>query len=217
MLKKIAPRPRGRKATPFDAGILLDAAQLVFAREGVDGASVRAIARVAGCDPALIYYHFAHKEAMFQALLDRKFRALIPDLEEAVRREAPLRERVENILAVFEKHLRKDAGFRALIRGQVVQGAEPIRMALIPFIHHIQGLIRDLLEEGIARGELRPDLPLPFTGFFLVRTYLEMLDLFPSIGPQLLNLPADEALTRGRQAWLDLFWRGAAHPSEAHP
>ncbi|MDE3246833.1 MAG: TetR family transcriptional regulator, partial [Acidobacteriota bacterium] len=45
------------------------------------GASIRAIARAAGCDPALIYYHFESKEAMFLALLDRKMPPVARELE----------------------------------------------------------------------------------------------------------------------------------------
>lgn len=209
-----ALRPRGPKPEKIEPSALLDAAQAVFAAHGVEGASVRAIARAAGCDPALLYYHFDHKEAMFQALLDRKFSVLLPDLEAAVAGPAALKERLANTLQVLGRHLREDAGFRALIRGQAVQGAEPIKTALATFIRRLQGLIWNLLAEGVASGELRKDLPVPLAGFFLVRTYLEMLDLFPAMGPHFLPIPVPEALDLGERAWLDFFWRGAAASEE---
>lgn len=208
-------RPRGPKPEKMEASVLLDAAQTVFTQHGVEGSSLRAIARAAGCDPALIYYHFEHKEAMFQALLERKFSALLPDLESAVAGPRPLKERLAETLRVFARHLKDDAGFRALIRGQAVQGAEPIKTTLAAFLRRLQGLIWNLLEEGVASGELRRDLPVPLAGFFLVRTYLEMLDLFPAMGPHFLPMPVPEALERGEQAWIDFFWRGASAPEES--
>lgn len=207
-------RSRGPKPEKIEASALLDAAQTVFAQHGVAGASLRAIARTAGCDPALIYYHFEHKEAMFQALLERKFSRLLPDLETAVAGPAPLKERLGHILQVLGRHLKDDAGFRALIRGQAVQGAEPIKVTLAAFLRRLQGLIWNLLQEGVASGELRRNLPVPLAGFFLVRTYLEMLDLFPAMGPHFLPMPVPEALELGERAWLDFFWRGAAASEE---
>ena len=75
-------RPRGPKPTRMDADQLLNAAQEVFARDGLRAASLRAIARQAGCDPALIYYHFDSKEAMFTALLDRRIPPLVEELKQ---------------------------------------------------------------------------------------------------------------------------------------
>ena len=48
------PKSRGPKPTKVDPDQLLDAAQAVFAEDGLRAASLRAIARRAGCDPALI-------------------------------------------------------------------------------------------------------------------------------------------------------------------
>jgi AcrR family transcriptional regulator len=46
---------------------LLDAALAVFAREGVDAASIKTIGRAAGVAPALIYHYFENKEALLAA------------------------------------------------------------------------------------------------------------------------------------------------------
>ena len=56
--------------------LILDAATEVFARDGLDGASLRAIARAAGYTPAAIYFHFDSKEAIYAGLLERSLAAL---------------------------------------------------------------------------------------------------------------------------------------------
>jgi AcrR family transcriptional regulator len=43
------------------------AARVSFARHGWDGTSMRAVARHAGVDPALVHYYFASKEALLDA------------------------------------------------------------------------------------------------------------------------------------------------------
>ncbi len=49
--------------------LILEAARQVFAEEGLDGASLRAIAVRAGYTPAALYFHFDSKEAMYAEVL----------------------------------------------------------------------------------------------------------------------------------------------------
>ncbi|MEX0344274.1 MAG: TetR/AcrR family transcriptional regulator [Rhizobiaceae bacterium] len=51
---------------------ILDAAEIVFARSGFAGASVREIAERAGVAQALIHYHFKTKENLFEAMTARR-------------------------------------------------------------------------------------------------------------------------------------------------
>lgn len=50
---------------------LIDAAEMVFARDGFEGASLREIMRVAGANPAAVHYHFGGKAGLLDAVLDR--------------------------------------------------------------------------------------------------------------------------------------------------
>jgi TetR/AcrR family transcriptional regulator, cholesterol catabolism regulator len=50
---------------------LVDAALTVFARDGVDAASIKKIGRAAGVAPALIYHYFESKEALLTAVVQR--------------------------------------------------------------------------------------------------------------------------------------------------
>src|ERR1700733_12731968 len=49
--------------------LILDAAREVFAAEGLEGASLRAIATRAGYTPAALYFHFDSKEAIYAEVL----------------------------------------------------------------------------------------------------------------------------------------------------
>ncbi len=221
-------RTRGPKATKVDPSHLLDAAQKVFAREGVQGASIRAIAREAGCDPSLLYYHFDSKEEMFAALLERKFNVLTPALEEVANRPLPLRETLWAVLGVFGTHVKTDAGFRALVRGQVINGAEPIKDTLAPYLIRLQRLLGDLFRRGIESGELRGDLAVPVITFLFARTYMEIQDLVPTFATRVVKVSPAQALAMAELEWFNLFWRGIAadplapcsalaFPKEIHP
>jgi AcrR family transcriptional regulator len=65
----VSPRT-GRRAGGGDTRTAIAAAaREEFARSGYDGATIRAIARVAGVDPALVHHYFATKERLFVAVM----------------------------------------------------------------------------------------------------------------------------------------------------
>ena len=56
--------------------LVLDAARTVFEELGIDGASMREIARKAGYTPGAIYSYFDSKEAIYGALLSESLERL---------------------------------------------------------------------------------------------------------------------------------------------
>ncbi|MFI0452292.1 TetR family transcriptional regulator [Actinomadura sp. 6N118] len=65
-----ARRPPGRRPGPTETReAILASARELFAEKGYDGASLRAIARGAGVDPALVHHFFGNKEGVFIAAM----------------------------------------------------------------------------------------------------------------------------------------------------
>lgn len=64
--------------------LILDAARRVFEAEGLDGASMRAIAKAAGYTPGAIYFHFPNKEAIYAAVLRELLERLVAAVGRAV-------------------------------------------------------------------------------------------------------------------------------------
>ena len=91
---------------------ILDAATDRFAAEGFHGAGMRSIAAQAGCNVAILYRHFESKEAMLEAVVERRRAQWLtgtPPVERRVSVEATLRE-------LFEFMLTRDAEFERLFR-----------------------------------------------------------------------------------------------------
>ncbi len=64
----------GRRPGHADTrGAIVEAAKRVFAAKGYDGASLRAIAREAGVDPALVHHYFDGKASLFVAAMALPF------------------------------------------------------------------------------------------------------------------------------------------------
>ncbi len=60
---------RQKAVSDLKRELILDAARKVFEADGLDGASLRAIAAGAGYTPAALYFHFESKEAIYAEVL----------------------------------------------------------------------------------------------------------------------------------------------------
>ena len=73
-------RQRFREAT---SRAVLEAAEQVFAEDGLHGASMSRIAERAGVAVGTLYNHFKDREALFNALLDQRRAELLDELDRA--------------------------------------------------------------------------------------------------------------------------------------
>lgn len=101
--------------------LILEAAREVFAAEGLEGASLRAIATRAGYTPAALYFHFDSKEAIYAEVLHGSLAALGLTVDGAVAKaqgaEAKLRAAATTFFRFYAKNPRDlDLGFY-LFRG----------------------------------------------------------------------------------------------------
>jgi AcrR family transcriptional regulator len=203
-------RTRGPKASRVEPAQILAAAERVFSDQGLRAASLRAIAAEAGCDPALIYYHFESKEAMFLALLDRIFPPLHEALVDlATQDHRPTAERLWEVLQLYHRHMGHHVGLRAIIRGELMRGAEGLQPQIAQRILRNAEQVARILREGQRRGELRSDLDPRLATFFLLKTFIETLDFAPRFG-ELLQQPMQIRIPEAVLAWFHLYWRGIA-------
>ena len=100
-----APRPtarRGRRAAGSDTRAdILEAARGLFATNGYDGTSLRAIAREAGVDPALVHHYFDGKDALFAASVNLDALPMAPHTIIAAVAEGPPDELGARIVRTF--------------------------------------------------------------------------------------------------------------------
>lgn len=96
-----AAATRKRAVSDLKRGLILQAAERVFEAEGLEGASLRAIAREAGYTPAALYFHFDSKEALYGAVLEQSLAALNARVADAIADAAAPAERLEAAALAF--------------------------------------------------------------------------------------------------------------------
>ncbi len=94
---KASPKGERRVAlAAFKRDAIITAARQVFAAQGLEGATIRAIAEAAGIAPGTVYLQFDSKEAIYAEMLTASLADLLKSLREAV---APAMPRAERLLA----------------------------------------------------------------------------------------------------------------------
>ncbi|MGE0768202.1 MAG: TetR/AcrR family transcriptional regulator [Hyphomicrobiaceae bacterium] len=133
--------------------IILEAALRVFEREGLDGASMRAIGDEAGYTAAAIYFHFDSKEAVYSELLSRSLDRLIERVEGAVASRRKSQQKLEvAALALFDFYAENprdlDLGFYLFRGGIKPRGiAHDVDAALNAKLAKALGVLGAALEE----------------------------------------------------------------------
>ncbi|MCE2390390.1 MAG: TetR/AcrR family transcriptional regulator [Proteobacteria bacterium] len=109
---------------------ILDAATELFAAEGFHGTGMRSIAASADCNVAVLYRHFESKQAMLEAVVERRRAQWLTDTPPVERRgsaDATLR-------ALFEFMLTRDAEFERLFRIAQSEAARSSTRAISPHL-----------------------------------------------------------------------------------
>jgi AcrR family transcriptional regulator len=91
--------------------LVLDAARAVFEEHGIDGASIREIAKRAGYTPGAIYTYFDRKEAIYAVLLEESLDRLQTSVEKAKLHKSSAEKASEADLAGRNLSLKANAWF----------------------------------------------------------------------------------------------------------
>ncbi len=193
-------RRRKQAVDSLKRDLILEAAQRVFETEGLEGASLRAIAAEAGYTPAALYFHFASKEALYAALLDRSLAALKAQVDAAAAAAAGPEERFrETALAFYDFYAENprdlDLGFYLFRGGLKPKGLgadhdQALNAALLASLEPIGEAARDLGLPAGDRGPFLADLFAHMSGLLLLE-HTGRIRMFGASGRGLLERRLD--------------------------
>ena len=172
--KKPKRRGRGRptKAQPQGDVALLDAAQSAFARYGFEGATLRGVAAAAGVDPALVAHYFGSKKALWEAVVDRMAKRLLPriaELEELKRQtNIPIRIRLGNGLWQIVSAVCEEPEFGMFLSRAGAEKNERLNLIVKKLLRPHHDAFRPILLEAMQR-KVVGNQPVEILYFMLVQ------------------------------------------------
>jgi AcrR family transcriptional regulator len=211
--------PRFEKLEPALKHRILDAALKEFGAFGYGAASMNRLVKGAGISKGAIFKYFGTKAGLFSYV----YRSSLQEVKEQLRtvrdssRADPFFDRLEKVLRAgleFTTHRPMSAAiyYRVIYTGDAPHGNH--------ILSEIQGtsrrFLKALIEDGVQKGELRPDIDAERTAFiiqsvldrFLQAHYLEFMA--PAIDRSISGEGTDPS--SGSEKWIreiaDLFRNG---------
>ncbi len=176
--------------------LILDAAGRAFGRYGFRKTTVGDIVREAGVARATVYKHFATKDDMFRAVIDREVEDIVATVRAAVEGETTTYDRLRTAGLVHTEAIREKVNVFRLTMDALPDvlnrtHADTERVAL-----EALNLYEWILSEGVEAGEIEvDDIPttawsilLAFKGVFMATVAGQMQDLMPRVVDTLLDL-----------------------------
>ncbi len=108
---------------------ILDAALVLFRKEGFDSATMRDIAQKAGVATGAAYYYYPSKDAIVMDFYQRSCAEMQPKIEAALEHASGLHVRLRELIRVKLIHF---APYRGVLRALLRNGADP-KYPLSPF------------------------------------------------------------------------------------
>lgn len=196
----MSARPKRTRDAEASRARVWAAAAAEFAARGFDGAKVDRIAAAAHVNKAMLYYHFASKAGLYNAVLQDTFAAIT----EAVRGvrdkggtpDAQLRAWVKAIALVAEAR----PFFPPIWLREIAEGGRHLDPKVAQHLREVLSMLAAILHEGVAAGTMKPAHPFlvqlsivgPLTLFIASRPLRQKFAHVPK--PVSLDLSIDEVV-----------------------
>jgi len=153
---------------------ILSAAALEFAERGYAGARVDRIARRAGVNKAMLYYHFVSKQALYRALLRQIFSRAADRIQPIATASLPADAKIDQVIATMAGFIEDHAFFPAIMMREVAEGGAHLDPDTLKALARIPSAVGTIVQQGIADGSVRPMHPIAayFTMFAPIVMYL---------------------------------------------
>lgn len=152
---------RAAKAERTRARILAAAEQL-FAERGFSDTRLDDVAAAAGLTRAALFYHFPDKRALYTAVLEDVFGALLARIESLLVRGGPLAPRVEAAVEAWVDAVGARPSIARILLREAAGARPDPKWSLLPDFHRFLDMGRALIADGRRSGELHPIRDDPF-------------------------------------------------------
>ncbi len=136
---------------------IVEAAMIVFARSGFHEARMDDIAEEAGLSKGALYWYFDSKDGIITAIFENLFNRELAQLQGISDEPGSSRERLLKFVQLTFADLTEFISYSALFYEFYAQALrqEEIRGTLKKYLRSFLAVLTPLIEQGIARGELR--------------------------------------------------------------
>ena len=170
--------------------LVFDAAKPLFSARGFDGVSVDDIARAAGVNKAMIYYHFADKLALYRAVVGDGLKAMGETVTTIVVTPGHAPEKLDAFVEAFVRMTETRPWMPSIMLREIAEGAPHLDLDTLAHMRTIVQGFGAIVKHGQNDGMFRDVNPI--------------LAYASVIGPIILNTARERVAQQPDKAGLDL-------------
>ena len=160
---------------------ILNAAQTVFIKKGMDGSRMQEIADEAGINKALLHYYFRTKQKLFEAIFTKVFKFTFPNISKFMLSDLPIEEKLGIFIDKYIGILIKNPFFPSFILKEITRDPD-----FLATVIKSQGVnpneIFEMFEKEMKNGKIRKMDPRDLMINILA------LSVFPFAAKPLINI-----------------------------
>jgi AcrR family transcriptional regulator len=151
---------------------VLDAARELFDTQGYQGTTIREVARHAGVSVGSVFTCYASKGEILSAVMDERLEGLYAELDRVVPHlRGSVADRLRSVYGIFfSVEARRSKLFLSHIAA-AFDWTLPATARPYGRNRRLQGMLRDIVQTGVADGELRADLDVDEVVTLLMAAY----------------------------------------------
>src|SRR5262245_24448929 len=120
-----------------------------------------ALAREVGVSEAALYRHFPSKAKMIEGLIEFMESSIFTRITRILAEDPSALGRCRNVVWLVLTFAEKNPGFARLLAGDALQGeTDRLRTRMRQFFDRLETQLRQVIREGVARGEVDERLPV---------------------------------------------------------
>lgn len=131
---------------------IVQAARKHFLASGVEGASLRTIAKEAATNIGMVYYYFPTKDDLFLAVVESNYERVLADMTDALKADAPARERIRGLYRRIGRMSDEELAVIRLIIREVLTSSSRMGKLSERFMRGHIPLIMEALAAGKSEG-----------------------------------------------------------------
>jgi len=135
---------------------ILEAASIVFADKGYEGARVDEIARAAGVNKATLYYQVGDKEALYHAVLIRVLSRTADEVEASLTTDNDCKQRIRSFVEIFARNTGSMRYTAPIMLREIASGGRNLPESATRQMGRVLGALSETLSEGQKLGLFRP-------------------------------------------------------------
>jgi AcrR family transcriptional regulator len=136
---------------------ILSAAEALFLDRTYADVTLDDVARAADVTKGAIYHHFAGKEQLYAAMLERDFAEKREAFSAALRLDGTARRRLVHLTRTFLALPAQKRRLIGLLRRDINTFRDPLRSMLVQaYQHALTEIVEEILRDGVEAGEIVP-------------------------------------------------------------